>query len=97
VELELSGQTDLDGYRRLCAAIEQARGKVRSVLADLSALRLEPTAEDIDALKADGYLGEVIAELRASQDGADAEIAREALALLAGILDAQHAKAGGSL
>lgn len=97
VQLELSGQIDLDGYRRLCAAIEQARGKARSVLADLSALRLEPTAEDIDALKADGYLGEVIAELRANQDGADAEIAREALALLAGILDAQHAKAGGSL
>jgi DNA repair exonuclease SbcCD nuclease subunit len=97
VELELSGQTDLGGYRRLCAAIEQTRGKARSVLADLSALRLEPTAEDIDALKADGYLGEVIAELRASQDGADTEIAREALALLAGILDAQHAKAGGSL
>ncbi|CAI8739614.1 metallophosphoesterase family protein [Methylocaldum szegediense] len=95
VELKLSGQTDLGGYRRLCAAIEQARGKARSVLADLSALRLEPTAEDIDALKADGYLGEVIAELRANQDGADAEIAREALALLAGILDAQHAKAGG--
>lgn len=97
VQLELSGQTDLDGYRRLCVAIEQARGNARSLLADLSALRLEPTAEDIDALKADGYLGEVIAELRASQDGADAEVAREALALLAGILDAQHAKAGGSL
>jgi DNA repair exonuclease SbcCD nuclease subunit len=97
VQLELSGQTDLDGYRRLCVAIEQARGKARSLLADLSALRLEPTAEDIDALKADGYLGEVIAELRASQDGADAEVAREALALLAAILDAQHAKARGSL
>lgn len=96
VQLELSGQTDLGGYRRLRAAVEQARGKARSLLADLSALRLEPTADDIDALKADGYLGEVIAELRASQDGAGAEVAREALALLAGILDTQGANAGGS-
>jgi len=96
VQLGLSGRTDLDGYKRLRAAIEQARGKARSLLADLSALRLEPTADDIDALKADGYLGEVIAELRASQEGTDAEVAREALALLAGILDGQHAHAGGS-
>lgn len=96
VQLEFSGQIDLGGYRRLGEAVEQARGKARSLLADLSELRLEPTMEDIDSLKADGYLGEVIGELRASQDGPDAEVAREALALLAGILDSQHAKAGGS-
>lgn len=95
VQLELSGQIDLGGYRRLGEAVEQARGKARSLLADLSELRLEPTQEDIDSLKADGYLGEVIGELRASQDGPDADVAREALALLAGILDSQHAKAGG--
>jgi len=94
VQLGLSGRTDLGGHRRLLDSIEQARGKARSLLADLSALRLEPTVEDIDALKADGYLGEVIAELRAGQDGADAEVARDALTLLAGILDAQRANAG---
>jgi DNA repair exonuclease SbcCD nuclease subunit len=96
VQLGLSGRTDLGGHRRLRQAIEQARGKTRGLLADLSALRLEPTAEDIDALKADGYLGEAIAELRAGQDGPDAETARDALALLAGILDEQRAGAGGS-
>jgi DNA repair exonuclease SbcCD nuclease subunit len=87
VQLGCSGRTDLDGFRRLRAAIEQARGKTRGLLADLSALRLEPTVEDIDALKADGYLGEVIAELRAGQDGHEADLARDALALLASLLD----------
>lgn len=94
VNLSLSGRTDLDGHRRLTAAIEQARGKTRSLIADVSALHLEPTAEDIDALRADGYLGEVIDELQRGQDGPDGEVARDALALLAGILDAQRGQRG---
>lgn len=96
VQLTLAGQTDLAGYRRLEEAIGQARGRARSLQADLAALRLEPTDADIDALRADGYLGEVIAELRDRQqdsqrdnpqDATQAELARDALALLAGILD----------
>lgn len=91
VTLEIDGQIDLDGHRRLLAAIEQARGTARGVLTDLGSLRLAPTQEDIDALHADGYVGEVIAELRAAQEGPgadsdDARIARDALALLAGML-----------
>ncbi|OWT74650.1 MULTISPECIES: DNA repair exonuclease [unclassified Achromobacter] len=91
VALEIDGQIDLQGHRRLLAAIEQARGTARGVLADLGSLRLAPTQDDIDALQADGYVGEVIAELRAAQegpgaDGDDARIARDALALLAGML-----------
>ncbi len=92
VQLDLSGRTDLNGHRLLREGIEQARGKARCLLADLSALRLEPTPEDIDALQADGYLGEVIAELQTGQDGLDSagtEVARDALALLASLLDAQ--------
>lgn len=96
VSLSVSGRTDLEGHRRLTAAIEQARGKARSLIADVSALHLEPTAEDIDALRADGYLGEVIDALQRGQDGPDGEVARDALALLASILDAQrgHCSAG---
>lgn len=90
VRLALSGSIDLDGHRRLGLAVEQARGRARSVTADLSALRLAPTADDINAMRADGYLGEVVAALRAAQDGPDAEVARDALALLAGLLDGQH-------
>ena len=73
-----------------------ARGRARSLCVDLSALRFEPTPEDIGALQADGYLGDVIASLRAAQEGAAAEsadVARDALALLAGILDERRAGA----
>lgn len=92
VRLSWSGQTDLVGYRRLQESIVQIQGRVRSLQADFSALRLEPTDEDIDALHADGYLGEVIAELRDKQRvGRDSDApARDALALLAGILHEQR-------
>jgi DNA repair exonuclease SbcCD nuclease subunit len=92
VHLSVSGQTDLAGHRRLREAIGQAEGRVLALLADFSALRLEMTADDIDALRADGYLGEVIDELRARQQGSGAEVAREALTLLAGILDQRQRK-----
>jgi hypothetical protein len=90
VDLTLSGHADLQQHRRLLQAVEQGRGRARSVLADLSGLKLLPTDDDIDALQADGYLGDVIAELRAAQDGPDSERAHEALALLAGMLDTQR-------
>ena len=77
----------------LADAIGKAHGKARSLLTDLSALRLEPTDEDIAELQADGYLGEVLAELRAGQDGPDGEVARDALALLAGLLDERRSVA----
>jgi DNA repair exonuclease SbcCD nuclease subunit len=95
VQLNVSGQVDLSGHRRLREAIEQARGKTRGFLTDLSALRLEPTAEDIDALKADGYLREVITELRLAQESPDAEVARDALVLIAGILNQRIGSATG--
>lgn len=96
VKLVPTGQTDLAGYHRLRAAIGQTRGRVRGLQADLSALRLEPTDDDLDALRADGYLGEVITGLRdrqrAGADDAEAVLARDALALLAGILDERRAR-----
>jgi DNA repair exonuclease SbcCD nuclease subunit len=100
VALKLSGRIDLPGRRRLLDAIGQARGRARSLVADLSAVRFEPTAEDIGALLADGYLGDVIASLRAAQEAASAEsadVAREALALLAGMLDERRADARAML
>jgi len=90
VSLQLSGQVDLPGLVRLRAAIGVAEAGVRHLQADLSALRLMPTAEDIAALDADGYLGEVIGELRDAQsDGTQPEaavVAAHALGLLATLL-----------
>ena len=97
VQLVVDGQTDLADHARLRDAIAQAQGRARSLAADLSGVRIEPTADDIDALAADGYLGDVINELRAGQSGgeAQAEIARDALVLLAGLLDGRRAADGG--
>lgn len=96
VQLAVDGQTDLAGLARIRDAIVQAQARARAVLADLGGLRIEPTDDDIDALAADGYLGEVIGELRAGQTGADAGVSRDALVLLAGILARRRGTAGGA-
>lgn len=92
VEVSVRGQIDLEGRLALERALGATRARVRSLVADLSSLRLLPTAEDVQALRADGYLGEAIEELRAEEQGGeerggDAERARDALVLLAGMLD----------
>ena len=95
LSIRVSGQIDLAGLQRLRAALSHAEAKARSVQADLTALRLLPTPEDIAALKADGYLGDVITELRERQDGprgdASSEVAGHALGLLTSILAERQA------
>lgn len=86
VDLSLSGQTDLPGRQQLEAALSVAEARCRSLRADLSRLRLQPTEDDLAALHADGYVGKVVAELREEQDGENAELAREAMAILATLL-----------
>lgn len=93
VQLDASGHIGLEGHRRLCAAIVQAQGRARALRANLDGLRLTPTEDDLNGLQADGYLADVIAELRSRQSadatggGAEAQRARDALVLLANILD----------
>ncbi len=84
VDLEVSGRVGLDGQRRLNQAIGAAEARARHLQADLSNLRLFPSDDDIASLKADGYLAEVIAELREAATAADGQAAQDALALLAG-------------
>jgi DNA repair exonuclease SbcCD nuclease subunit len=99
-ELRLSGQIDLAGEQRLQAALGSAEARSRHLQVERSALRLQPTDEDIAGLQADGYLGEVIAELRlASQQAADtaaARTAQDALALLAAQLQPRAAAGEGA-
>lgn len=85
LSLTLRGQIDLSGQQRLLEALSIAEARHRSVQCDMTGLRLEPTDEDIAALRADGYVGEVIGELRDLQQQ-DNDAAREALAILAGLL-----------
>jgi DNA repair exonuclease SbcCD nuclease subunit len=97
LELVLSGRVDFDAHRRLHAAMGAAEARVRCLRADLSGLLLAPTAEDIAALHADGYLGEVIAELRdeGGDPGSDkTRSAQDALALLTTLLAERQASTG---
>jgi hypothetical protein len=98
VQFALSGRCDLAGLQRIRDAVVQAQARARSLRVDMGGLRIEPTPEDIDALQADGYVGEVIGDLRAAQgvDGDDGELARDALVLLAGLLDERRAREGAA-
>ena len=91
LDLAVSGQVDLAGHGRLLAALGAAEARVRCLRSDLGALRLLPTDEDIASLRADGYLGEVIAELRDTA-GDEARRAQDALAILTGLLAQRNAE-----
>lgn len=84
VAVRLAGQVDLVDQRRIRRILDVAQSRARALEADLGGLRLMPTDADIAALAADGYMGEVLAELRDA--GKDDEVAAEALNILAGIL-----------
>jgi DNA repair exonuclease SbcCD nuclease subunit len=83
--LQVEGSIDLDGYRRLEQAIEDAAARVRALRHDLSALRFLPTAAELAELGArGGYLAEAVARLRQQQeDPVQRAVATEALLLLA--------------
>jgi DNA repair exonuclease SbcCD nuclease subunit len=87
LQFSVSGVCDLAGQRRLQQGVEAARARVRALVQVSHGLRLEPTQEDIESLHADGYVGEVLQQLRAEQGGPQADRARDALVILAGMLD----------
>lgn len=86
ISLTVTGELDLEGEQRLHDALGRAQARHRVLECHLEGLRLIPTDADIATLQADGYLGEVIGQLRELQQGADPDTAREALVLLAGLL-----------
>lgn len=90
LDIHLEGQITLAGEQRLLQALSEAEARHRSLQWDFSRLRLQPTEDDIAALQADGYLGEVIQELRDMPQDADNTTARDALAVLAGLLRERH-------
>lgn len=85
IELAVTGAVDLAGLNRLKAAIDAAQAAARALHYDLSAVRMLPTDEDLARLHADGFVADVIAELRTEQAGDQTEAAaraRDALQLL---------------
>lgn len=97
LHVRLSGTCNLAGHRKLTASLGAARARARAVLWDAAALRLEPTEADIQALHADGFVGEALQDLREQQAGTETELARDALLALARILDDQAAGRGASV
>lgn len=91
LDLTVAGDVDLADHGRLHTALGVAEGRVRCLRTDLSAVRLAPTSADIDALRADGYLGEVLTELR-DTSGDEARRAQDALAILTGLLSERNAR-----
>ena len=86
LHVTLTGQTDLSGQQKILSAFSRAQASARSLESDLIGLRLLPTAEDIAALKADGYLGEVIADLRDRQKTQPSEAGRDVATHALGLL-----------
>ncbi|WP_233835642.1 metallophosphoesterase family protein [Paraburkholderia sp. ZP32-5] len=89
LRIEVSGSVALADAEALHVAVEEARARVRALRADLSALQVLPTADDLAELGAQsGYLAKVVARLRGLQEDAQADPlqvkrAAEALLLLA--------------
>ena len=89
VQLRLSGVCDLVGQRQLDSGVEAARARSRAMLLDAQDLSLAPTQADMEAIHADGYVGEVLQQLRTEQSEPQGALARDALLILARLLDGQ--------
>ena len=83
VRLDVVGLADFATSEQLRTVIEEARARLHVLEADLSGLRLEPTAADLAAMQVDGALADVVEELRRLQAQPErAAVANEALKLL---------------
>ncbi|QHI99245.1 DNA repair exonuclease [Xylophilus rhododendri] len=96
LDLTVQGQLTLAGQQRLQAGLDQAAARIRHLGIDQAGLRMTPSDEDFSALNVDGYLVEILAELRAEQEMPDpaGQTARDALALLGSAL-LERPAAGG--
>ncbi|MDE1182515.1 DNA repair exonuclease [Paraburkholderia sp.] len=90
LKLDVSGVAALADAEAVHVAVDEARARTRALRADLTALQVMPTDDDLAALGAQsGYLGKVVARLRDLQvnsaDAGQTALAAEALLLLARI------------
>lgn len=90
VEFRPTGSCTLADRKRLAAGIDAARARIRALAVDETGLRVAPTDDDIAALRADGYVGDVLQELRRRAASGGDETARAALLLLADTMVALH-------
>lgn len=84
-DVVLAGSCDLAGQERLQAALDAAERRAAAFTSQQHELRLAPTEADLQAMHADGFVGDVVTELKSQLEGPQAELAREALLHLARI------------
>ena len=86
IDMTITGQLDLGSHKRLMVMLSAAQARARSLNHDQAGLHMTPTDEDLASLKADGYLGDVLHELRERQGDDPEGVASEALMILAGVM-----------
>jgi DNA repair exonuclease SbcCD nuclease subunit len=84
-DVVLAGSCDLAGQERLQAALDAAERRAAAFTSQQHDLRLAPTESDLQAMHADGFVGEVVSELKSQLQGPQADLARDALLHLARI------------
>lgn len=92
--LKISGSISLADEQRLLCLLQEQHARLRALQYDTDNLQLQPTDDDIAALQANGYLAEVIGNLRQQATTSEGETAAEALRVLAGII--RQSEAGGA-
>lgn len=83
IDVALSGNCDMGGMERLLAALADAQRRAAASTDVKNELRLAPSEEELQALQADGFVGEALAELKQQLAGPEAQLARDALLALA--------------
>ena len=73
VELDLAGSLSLAGRSRLEALLADYGERLAYLRIDEDRVHAEPSAEDLEALRGDGFVGQAIAVLRDSDDACDAD------------------------
>ena len=87
VQVSLAGSCDMATQARLEAALRSAEHRAAAFSVQQHGLRLAPTEADLQALRADGFVGETLSELKSQLQlpGEQADLARDALLELARI------------
>ena len=94
LRLVLTGEISVTGWAALEATIDRCAARIHALRLDTAGLAVVPDDDDLAALAADGYVGQVAAELNALRD--DATLGTTARAALRILLQTQRTLATGS-
>lgn len=94
-DVRLSGTCNMTTLEQLTKALQAAELRAAAMACHQHDLELAPTEADLQALHADGFIGETLQELKTQLRGSQADVARDALTILAR-LQRQATATGGA-